>query len=263
MKKVLISVLLIITMLFTLTACNSDNAPPEKQDVSEEKAKDAAGANTNAPEGEKKPNYKETMVPYDQLPKAKRIIMLQNSLNFSREGFYTADSKPVTEEIEYQGKTVTAYSMSYPLAFLTNESTSDIKITKNDGSSQSITYEDFAGLYVLIDFTSDAPPVFYNPKSGTEITDFLFATTEGGEAIYSVVSDSIYNAGEVIASVGWDTEIPYRFIATDKFHIPVQPAENAKGEIRGALSGAINASFPDMQIAGGKLNDLLFIQPME
>lgn len=252
MKKKLISMLLLVTMILTLAAC-SNNAPSAPEEP----------AGTEDKNEENVPTYKETMVPFDQLVPAKRIVLLQNTLNFSREGFYNKDNKPVTEDIEYNGTTVAAYPMSYPLAFLTNGSIGDLTVTNNDGSSHTVTSEDFEGLYVIIDFASDAPPVLYNPGSGTEITDFLFAATAEGEAIYSIVSGSIYNAAEVIANVGWDTQATYRYVATDKFYIPVGPAENATGEIRGALSGAINGSFPDLAIASGKINDVIYIEAME
>ncbi|HHX75250.1 MAG TPA: hypothetical protein GX699_10150, partial [Firmicutes bacterium] len=54
----------------------------------------------------------------------------------------------------------------------------------------------------------------------------------------------------------------YRYVATDKFYIPVEPQERANGEIRGTLSGAINGSFPDLAIASGKINDVLLIELM-
>lgn len=257
--------LLLVAMMLSLTACGGSDAPatPERPEVAGETAGAEEGAKAGDTEGGKKPTYKETMVPYDQLPPAKRIVLLQNTLNFSREGFYNENNKPATEDIEYNGNTVAAYSMSYPLALLTNGSTGDLTVTNNDGSTMTISAADFAGLYVIIDFTSDAPPVLYNPASGTEITDFLFATTAEGEAIYSIVSGSTYNATELVASVGWDTEATYRYVATDKFYIPVGPAESATGEVRGALSGAINASFPELTIAGGKINDLICIQAIE
>ena len=203
------------------------------------------------------------MVPYDQLDPDKRIIMLQNTLNFSREGFYTEENKPVSESIEYNGSTVNAYSMSYPLNFLIKGMTDNITITNIDGESYTISSDDFAKYYIIIDFTSDLPPVLYNPEDNSEITDFLFAVTEEGEAIYSIVSGSINSSSEVVANVGWDVQGTYRFVAADKFHIPVGPENNETGEIRGGLSGAVNSSFPDLEIAGGKLNDLIFIEPME
>ena len=52
-------------------------------------------------------------------------------------------------------------------------------------------------------------------------------------------------------------------MATDRFYIPVDPKENASGEIRGALSGAINGSFPDLTIASGKINDVIYIEAIK
>ena len=202
-------------------------------------------------------------MPYDELVPTARIVLLQNTINFSREGFYTADHKPVPEEITYHGETVAAYAMSYALNFLTNGCSGELTITNNDGTTQAISAADFAGLYVMIDFTSDAPPVLYNPESGTEITDFLFAVTAEGEAIYSVVSGSTYSTAEMIANVGWNTAASYRYVASDKFHIPVGPEENETGEIRGTLSGAINGSFPDLAIASGNINDVIYSEVMD
>lgn len=246
MKKILISVFLLISVMLLFTACSST-----------EKSTAAGKAEGDTP------TYKETMVPYDQVTTAERIVFLQNTLNYSRDGFYTADNKPVTEKIKYKGASVDAYPMRYALDFLKNSIKGDLTVSNNDGSTKTITADDFSGLYVIIDFTSDKPPVLYNPKSGTEITDFLFATTSGGEAIYSIVSGSTYKASDIIAKAGFDPQATYNFVATDKFYIPATPAESAVGEIRGALSGAINGSFQGMTIASGKLNDVIYIEAIK
>ena len=264
MKKLGIVVLLVF-MMVALVACSSGEAPqvPEEPAGTEQREETAG---ENAAGGKDKgaaPTYKETMVPFDQLVPAERIVILQNTINYSREGFYSADNKPAAEDIKYKGDTVAAYPIAYALDFLTKGSDGDFTITNNDGSTETISAQDFAGLYVIIDFTSDAPPVLYNPESGTELTDFLFATTAEGEAIYSVVSGSIHNAAEIIANVGWDADATYRYMATDKFYIPVGPTERATGEIRGTLSGAVNGSFPELKIAGGKINDVIYIEAME
>ncbi|MDD2573796.1 MAG: hypothetical protein WCS98_07250 [Bacillota bacterium] len=264
MKKLGLA-LLLISMMVVLAACSSGEAPQAPEEpAGTEQREEAAGENAAGEKGkESAPTYKETMVPFDQLVPAGRIVILQNTLNYSREGFYNADNKPAAEDIEYNGDTVAAYPITYALDFLTKGSNGDLIVTNNDGRTQTISAQDFAGLYAIIDFTSDASPALYNPESGTEITDFLFATTTEGEAIYSVVSGSIYNAAEVIANVGWDTGATYRYMATDKFYIPVGPDERATGEIRGTLSGAVNGSFPDLKIAGGKINDVIYIEAME
>ena len=264
MKKLSLAVLLIF-MMVALAACSSGEAPQAPEEpAGTEQREEAAGENAaGEKEKEAAPTYKETMLPFDQLVPAERIVILQNTINYSREGFYNADNKPAAEDIEYNGNTVAAYPITYALDFLTKGSTGDLTVTKNDGSTQAVSAKDFAGLYVIIDFTSDAPPVLYNPESGTDLTDFLFAATAEGEAVYSVVSGSIYNAAEVIENVGWDTDAAYRYMATDKFYIPVGPDERATGEIRGTLSGAVNGSFPELKIAGGKINDVLYIEYME
>ncbi len=244
MKKIQWICLLLALMMVLCIACTSTPA--------------ATGTQNASPVAS--PSYKDTMLAFDQLVPDARIVILQNALNFSREGFYTDETKPVSEDIVYKGETVAAYPMHYVLAFLTNGSEGMVTVTNNDGTSQTITADDFAGLYAVIDFTSDTAPLLYNPETGTELADLLFAVTEEGEAIYSVVSSATYNAAEVIADVGWDTSVTYRYVATDQFYIPVSPSENATGEIRGTLSGAVNGSFPDLKIASGKINDVLYIE---
>ena len=256
MKKIL-SLLLIILLVLTLAACGSGNPEPGNE---------TEGGNNTPPAGEGpkegEPTYKEKMVPYDQLEPSERIVLLQNALNFSREGFYTADTKPQTETITYQDNSVEAYSMEYVLAFLNKGVVGEVTVTKTDGSTINLAADELAGMYVILDFTSGDAPVLYNPASGTEVTDFFYAVTGAGEAIYSVVSDSIHNAAELLRAVGWDESATYRYVATDKFYIPVEPQERANGEIRGTLSGAINGSFPDLAIASGKINDVLLIELM-
>ncbi len=245
MKKYLnVMLVLLVVLMLLLSACREPAAEGENGE-------------------EPKPTYKETMLPFEELIPAERIVFLQNTLNYSREGFYNAENKPVTEEIAYDGATVEAYPMTYALNFLHNPPEGDLIIHNNDGSTATIAAEDFKGLYVLIDFTEDSPPLLFNPQTGAEFTDFLFVLTAEGEAIYSVVSDSIHNAAGIIAAVGWDPEKTYRYMATDKFYIPVEPADHATGEIRGALSGAINGSFPDLAIASGKINDVIYVEAME
>lgn len=257
MKKIL-SLLLIVLLVLTLAACGGGNREAGNETEGES---NAPPAGEGPKEGE--PTYKEKMVPDDQLEPSERIVFLQNALNFSREGFYTAETKPQTQAVSYQSDSVEAYSMDYVLAFLSRGVEGEVTVTKSDGSTVTLAAEELAGMYVILDFTSGEAPVLYNPASGTEVTDFFFAVTATGEAIYSVVSDSVHNAAEILNAVGWNENATYRYVATDKFYIPVGPQERANGEIRGTLSGAINGSFPDLAIAGGKINDVLFIELME
>lgn len=238
MKKIL-SLLLIVLLVLMLAACGGGNREAGNETEGES---NAPPAGEGLKEGE--PTYKEKMVPYNQLEPSERIVFLQNALNFSREGFYTAETKPQTKAVSYQNDSVEAYSMDYVLAFLSRGVEGEVTVTKTDGSTVNLAADDLAGMYVILDFTSGEAPVLYNPASGTEVTDFFFAVTAAGEAIYSVVSDSVHNAAEILNAVGWNENATYRYVATDKFYIPVGPQERAKGEIRGTLSGAINVPFP-------------------
>jgi hypothetical protein len=188
---------------------------------------------------------------------------LQNTINYSREGFYTSQTKPTTQEIDFDGNQVAAYSMSFPIAFLKNDLAGDLKVFNSDGSEQEISTEEFAGMYIIIDFFSDSPPVLFNPETGTQLNDFQYAITSQGEVIYSVVSGSNHNTKELLTKIGWDPAATYRYVASDKFYFPVGAEEVGSGEVRGTLSGAVNGSFPDLKIASGKINDLIYIEVIE
>jgi hypothetical protein len=265
MKRTLLILLLVIAMLASFCGCSapaqSTTATPDATATTEPDATATTEPVTSSPKAS--PTYKETMLPFDQLVPGSRIIMLQNTLNYSRDGFYTENTKPVTQEISYKETAVQAYPIKYTLDFLTNGLGSTVTVTNTDGTTTELSAEDFSKMFVIVDFMSDTPPVLYDPNSGTEVTDFLFALTDKGEAIYSVVGGTTYNAAELIASVVWDKDATYRYVATDKFYIPVGPAENSTGEIRGTLSGAINGSFPDLTIASGKINDVIYIETIK
>ena len=266
MKKILTITLSLILVLLAFSACTATTPQP----VSEPTAFTAPEATATFPSlaasatpEVKSTTYKDTMLPFDQLVPGNRIVILQNTINYSREGFYSPQTKPATQMIDYDGDQVAAYPMSYPIAFLKNDLTDSLKVVNTDGSEQEISVEDFAGLFIIIDFTVDTPPVLFNPETGTELDDFLYAVTDQGEAIYSVVSGSIHNTKELLTEVGWDLAATYRYVAADKFYFPVGPDAVGTGEVRGTLSGAVNGSFPDLPIANGKINDLIYIEVME
>lgn len=265
MKKIMMIALNLVLVAGLLVAC-SPAQPAPQQEVPAVSAPDATATlapltlpATNTPEP-RATTYKESMLPFDQLVPGKRVVLLQNTINYGREGFYTKDTKPTTQEIEYAGNKVAAYPMTYAIAFLKNGLNGDLKIVNNDGSESQMSVDKFTGLFIIIDFTSDLPPVLYNPETGAELTDFLYAVTPDSEAIYSIVSGSNHNTKELLTNVGWNPEGTYRYVATDKFYVPVGAAEVGTGELRGALSGAINGSFPDLTIAQGKINDVLYVE---
>ncbi len=266
MKKTLTITLSLLLVLLMVAACSGNaaetNNEPTAITVLEATATFPPLAASATPEV-KATTYKESMLPFEQLLPGNRIVILQNTINYGREGFYTEQTKPATQEIDFNGNQVAAYPISYPITFLKNNLGGNLQIVNSDGSEQEISAEEFAGMYIIIDFTSDAPPVLYNPQTGTELNDFQYALTSQGEAIYSVVSGSNHNTKELLTKVGWDPAATYRYVATDKFYFPVGAEEVATGEVRGTLSGAVNGSFPDLKIAGGKINDLIYIEVIE
>ena len=206
-------------------------------------------------------HYKSTMKPFDELVPAERIVILQNVFNSNtREGFYTRENRPASAVIEYSRGNKEAWPISHAIDLLHKGCEGKVAVTKTDGGKTEFSAADFSGMYVMIDFRSDAAPVLYNPTTKSLAADFAFAVTSEGEVIYSVISGAYQNAKELLEKVGWKTDARYRIVATDKFYVPMEPAEAVTGELRGALSGVVNGSFPDMRFANGKINDVLFIE---
>ena len=203
--------------------------------------------------------YKDSMVPFDELVPAERIVIIQNTLNFGMSGFYTSETAPVAESISYNGATVEAYPITYTIDFLTKGIKGDVTVTDADGAEKVISADDFKGMYVIVDFMSSEPVVLYNPTTGTSTT-LASAVTSKGEGIYSITADTAHNTGDIMKACGWGTDETVRLVATDKFYIPVDPEYLEIGELRGTLSGAITASFADMVIASGKLNDPVYFE---
>lgn len=203
--------------------------------------------------------YKDAMLPFEDLIPAERLVILQNTLNFGMTGFYTAETAPVTESITYNGAAVDAYPITYTLDFLTNEVKGDVTVTDVDGNDTVYSAEEFAGMYAIVDFMSYEPVVLYNPTTGAETT-IKAAKTSEGEAIYSITADSVHPTADMLTACGWTADETLRLVATDKFYIPVDPEYLAIGELRGTLSGALTASFADMVIASGKLNDPVYFE---
>lgn len=263
--KLLLSILCVIGCLFALTACGEQANSTNNTTTAATVAATTIPAGTTAAPAQsgtdkKSVIYKDIMVPFDQIIPTEHIVILQNALNYSRDGFYTEDNCPVTTKITYKDKEADAYALTYAINLLTYGLEGDVTVYDPEGKTTVLKAEDLAGAYVMLDFMSEDAPVIYNPETKTEIAAFAYLTTAKGEAIYSVVSGSTHNTKDVITACGWKDEGEFRYMASDKFHIPVPSAENAVGELRGALSGAINGSFPTLTIASGKINDVIYIE---
>ena len=208
-----------------------------------------------------KPSDRETTVPYNQLIPGKRIVFLQTTMIFPREDSYGFKQEtPTSEQIDYKGTTVEAYSIKHTLGFLYKTKWTDMTIHNTDGSTQTVDSKEFDGLYYIADFDATTPAVLYNPETGTEFNDFLFAISNEGEAIYSVVNNSVHDADEMITNVGWDAGKVYRYVATGQHYVSVYPDELLSGEIKGTSTGTINGSFPDMPVFDGKVDNILIIE---
>jgi hypothetical protein len=246
MKRKLLLLVSIFTMLFTFAACSG---------TVEHKGGEPAN---KAPE-----HYRGTMKPLDQVVPSERIVIMQNVFHpDTREGFYTRETRPSTDEIEYNGVKTAAYPVSPIISLLHEGCAGTVTIAKTSGDKAEFSADDFRGMYAIFYLRSDAPPVLYNPVTKSAVADFAYAVTGEGEAIYSVVSGTYLKVMELLANVGWKTDAAYRFVATDKFHLPVEPVAIATGELRGGLSGVVNGSFPDLSAANGKINDVLYIEPV-
>jgi hypothetical protein len=245
MKKNLLLFLSLSFLLFAFAACNNAAVSP-KDGEARAKASD---------------HYKSAMLPLDQLVPSERLVILQNVFNSNtREGFFTRETRPSAVEIEYNGNKAQAYPMSHAVEFLRKGAAGTVAVTKADGGKAEFSADDFRGMYVIFESGTDTPPVLYNPATKSAVADFAYAVTGEGEAIYSVVSGAYQNVNEMLVNVGWKTDAAYRFVATDKFYVPVDPAAAATGELRGGLSGVVNGSFPDLSFASGKINDVLYIE---
>lgn len=249
-KRNLLILLLTMLLAFSLTACGG-----EKKDTKTSK-KDVV------PEPGTDHTYKDIMVPFDQVVPENRIVLIQNALNFKMMGFYTEETKPVTEPITYNGQTTEAYAISYVLDFLNNEIKGDVTVTDAEGNTKAFTAEEFSGMYVIVDFTSTEPVILCNPATGAQTT-LAYAVTSEGEGIYSITADTAHNSADIIKACGWSADASYRLVATDKFYIPVEPEYLTVGQLRGTLSGALNASFEGMVIASGKINDPVYFEKTE
>ncbi len=253
MKK-FISIILSAALILSLAACGNSNAS------SDEPKKELPLASQSPQQPEATPLYKDIMKPYNEIKHGSRLIVLQNTLVFSREGIYTQEETPVAETIKYNETDYNAYPVSAATRFFTNGLSDNITVYTADGTSQSFAGDDFNAAKVLIDdFQSGNAPILLMPD-GKFIENFDYAITENNEGIFSVVSEQEISLLDLFEKYGWDNTKTYNVVATDAFYIPVTEQDYDEGGLRGGLSGAVNASFADMTIAMGKLSDAVFIE---
>lgn len=266
MKKLLV-LMMVLAMTASMAACGSEKAeapaetkteaPAEKEETEEKKA---LPVKEEAAEEEAAPLYKDIMKPYSEIQHGKRLVILQNTLAFSREGITTEADKAVAETVSYNGADYNGYAMTYATRHLTQALEGDVTVYALDGTSKVYPAADFEAMTVLIDdFQSGNSPILL-AADGSAIENFEGAVLASGEVIFSIITEQEVNVNELLQKYGWDNSKTYNLVATDVFYIPITPEDYDEGGLRGALSGAINANFPDMVIATGKLNDVVFIE---
>ena len=252
MKK-LIALILVLTMALSLAACGGADTE-EKKELPV----------TTQPSEEDVPEetlYKDAMIPFEDLIPAERIVVLQNAVNFGREGFYTEETKPVTEDVVLDGQTVAAYKLTYALQFLTFGYENGAAVVDEAGNVTTFTRDELEAAYVYIEgFQSYTLPVVFIPGTDVKVVDFDHLITEN-EMVISIITEQSRRCVDMFAMLGWDTtSATYHVMATDKFFVPATPVDYDDGEIRGALSGSVNGTFPEMVPAQGKINDVLYLE---
>ena len=266
MKRI-IALMLLLSLALSLAACGAPAAAPTEAptQATEKPAeeKKALPVQTQPAEDDvpAETHYRDIMIPFEDIIPAERIVILQNTLNFGREGFYTEATKPVTEDITLDGATVGAYKLTYALNFLNFGYENGAQVVNAAGEVLEFTREELEGAYVYIEgFQSYTLPVLVNPTTGVKVVDFDHLITDNNEMVISIITEQDRRFVDMFALVEWDTASNYRVMATDKFFIPVTPEDYDDGELRGALSGSVNGTFPDMIIAQGKINDVIYLE---
>lgn len=262
--KRMVALMLLLAIVLSLAACGGSSAA-ETTAATEKPAeeKKSLPVATQAAEEEVPAEtlYRDAMIPFEELVPAERIVILQNTLNFGREGFYTEETKPVTEEVKLDGQTVAAYKLTYALNFLTFGYENGAQVVNAAGEVQEFSKEELEGSYVYIEgFQSYTLPVLFNPATGAKVVDFDHLITDN-EMVISIITEQSRRCMDMFALLGWDTaSTTYHVMATDKFFVPATPVDYDDGEIRGALSGSVNGTFPEMVPAQGKINDVVYIE---
>ena len=152
MKKLLA---LIMALAMSMVACGSS------EPAAQEEEKKALPVTTPEPETSAEPLYKDIMVPYSEIQHGKRIVILQNTLVFSRAGVFTEAEAPVAETVSYNGAEYMGYPMTETTKFITggDEAKGPVYVYDTNGTEYVMTVEEFNAVTTLInDFQSGNSP---------------------------------------------------------------------------------------------------------
>ena len=134
-------------------------------------------------------------------------------------------------------------------------------IDQHNIDNYGATKEELEAAYVYIEgFQSYTLPVVFVPGTDVKVVDFDHLITDN-EMVISIITEQSRRCVDMFNMLGWDTEsTTYHVMATDKFFVPATPVDYDDGEIRGALSGSVNGTFPEMVPAQGKINDVIYLE---
>ena len=265
MKKKLIAIvaaLLSLGMLFT--ACGADDDPAADGEKKALPTQEVAPA-------EEEVHYRDIMVPYDQVTKSDRIILLQTALCFNgREGIYTEAEVAPAEDFSFNGAAVKAFRMENATKFLNNKLAGDVQVYDMNGTATTMSAADFNALRVLSvdaseayleNFQGSVRVDLVSENGATVIKDFKYAVTAEGEGVLSVAPKAEIAIADLLQWMGWDESADYNLVATDKFYVPDTVIDGLRGSIVSPLSGTtINGKIQDTSVAQGRINDLIYVE---
>lgn len=258
MKKI-VALLLIALMLFA-TACGPARSDEKKPLPTKDQ--------------EVKLHYRDIMVPYDEVEKAERIVLLQTALWYTgRDGIYTEAEVAAPEAMNYDGQSVMAFRMSNVTKFLLNEPTGEVTLYNSNGETVALAAAEFEALRVISAQELDGAANYLDSFQGGNciilakddgncvMKGFSYAVTAEGEGVLSISAKQELSTADVLTNMGWGAECACNLVASDKFYVPDPIVDGERGAVVAPLSGTtINGKILDASIAQGRINDLLYIE---
>ncbi len=198
----------------------------------------------------------------EDLAPSQRIVSLQNSLIYTKKGFYTDSRKPKTQEITYENKQIQAFPLSYALAFLKDGINGTIQVFTTDNEEITIKAEDLANMFVILNNPEDAlPPVLYSPSTKISIKNFRYLRTPHKEIIFSHLANEKRSMISLFELAGWETKIPSRIVSTDKFYLQLSAELTFTTELMSNSTGNLISVSEERNFKGkGRLHNLLYIE---
>lgn len=237
--KRLVSILLSLIMVFSFAACGATSD---------------STATTTAPSGSST-RYKDIMGDVSTFKQEKKVVIFQNFVN-KNGTFLNGEKGPAPANMKICGEDVKAYAIANAVAMFLNAPEGEVALINKEGAvEKTISAEDFKNAY--IGTAADGTGVI---KAGSvEMKNFKYAVAADKEAICFVEASETIVMADLLKAIGAKSDATkYRFVATDKFYLETDAAAAATSEIRGTLSGAVNAAL-SIELASGKINDILYV----